>query len=360
MRELFRMDRRDYHPEGKVYERPSARAIIMKNGKVLLNYVSKYDCYEFPGGGIEAGETPEHAVRREVAEETGQVVVPESIREFGIVIRRQRDSKDPDGIFEQKNYYYRCDVTGEAVPRKPDEHEILEGAEPVWVDSLALPIERNRKAFERIGEPFIQREMRVMGMANEELRGQRREMTVEGTRQGYRRGRDSMNHPYTIREAVPDDAEKMILYLNQVGGESDNLLHGENEFHVPIEGVKRKLAMSKDAENSVVLIALENEQIIARAELLGYDAARIRHRAQFSISVKKEYWNQGIGTEMLKRIIEQAKKMKLRVIELEAISDNVRGIHLYHKMGFVDIGIYKDYFHVNGMFKDAVVMQKIL
>ena len=100
------------------------------------------------------------------------------------------------------------------------------------------------------------------------------------------RERDSMDNTYIIREADPDDAEKMILYLNQVGGESDNLLHGENEFTVPIEGVKRKLAMSKDSENSIVLIALENEQIIARAELDGYCAARIRHRAKFSISVK--------------------------------------------------------------------------
>ena len=169
-----------------------------------------------------------------------------------------------------------------------------------------------------------------------------------------------MDHPYIIREAVSEDAEKMILYLNQVGGESDHLLHGENEFNVPIEGVKRKLALSKDAENSIVLIALENEQIIARAELEGYHAARIRHRAKFSISVKKEYWHQGIGTEMIKRIIEQAKKMELRVIELEVISDNARGIRLYHKMGFIDIGIYKKYFYVNGIYKDAVVMQKVL
>ena len=169
-----------------------------------------------------------------------------------------------------------------------------------------------------------------------------------------------MNNTYIVREALPDDAERMILYLNQVGGESDNLLHGENEFNVPIEGVKRKLTLSYASENSIVLIALENEQIIARAELEGYYPARIRHRAKFSISVRKEYWNQGIGTEMLKRIIEQAKKMKISVIELEVISDNVRGIHLYHKMGFVDIGIYKNYFYVNGMFKDAVVMQKLV
>lgn len=92
-----------------------------------------------------------------------------------------------------------------------------------------------------------------------------------------------MNSTYIIREAVSDDAEQMIQYLNQVGGESDYLLHGENEFTVPIEGVRRKLAMSQASANSIILVALENEQIIARAELEGYHAARIRHRAKFSI-----------------------------------------------------------------------------
>ena len=170
MEELFRMDRKNYNPEGPVYERPSARGIVVKNGKVLLNHIAKYDCYEFPGGGLEAGEAPEAALVREIAEETGYVVKPESVREYGIVVRRQQDSRDPDGIFEQKNYYYFCEIGEETVPRKPDEHEILDGVSPVWVESLATPVHRNRKAFHRIGEPFMEREMRVMDMADEVLR----------------------------------------------------------------------------------------------------------------------------------------------------------------------------------------------
>ena len=51
MKELFRMDRKNYNPDGKVYRRPSSRAIILKDGKVLLNYIAKFGCYEFPGGG---------------------------------------------------------------------------------------------------------------------------------------------------------------------------------------------------------------------------------------------------------------------------------------------------------------------
>ena len=34
MRKLFQMDRQNYNPEGKVYKRPSARAVILKDGNM--------------------------------------------------------------------------------------------------------------------------------------------------------------------------------------------------------------------------------------------------------------------------------------------------------------------------------------
>lgn len=177
MNELFRMDRQNYDPDGPVYERPSSRGIILKDGKVLVNYIRKWDCYEFPGGGLEPGETPEQALVREIAEETGCVVRPESIEEFGVVIRRQQDSMDPQGIFEQKNYYYLCDIEDRVVERKPDPHEVEEGAEPVWVEALSHMVYKTRKAFERYGEAHMEREMRVMDMADRFLRRRSYERT---------------------------------------------------------------------------------------------------------------------------------------------------------------------------------------
>ena len=204
MKELFRIDRQNYNPEGKVYTRPSVKGIILKDGNVLLNYIAKYECYEFPGGGVESGETPEEALIREIAEETGHVVNPDSIEEYGYVLRRQQDSKDPDGIFENAVYYYFCDVTNETVPRQLVEHEIEEGVEPFWTDSLATPAHRTQKAFEKFGEPFMERETQVMRMADEELR-----------RRCYNR-----NEEEAIRSLGDDDYSAMLKYVKETLGEA--------------------------------------------------------------------------------------------------------------------------------------------
>ena len=163
-----------------------------------------------------------------------------------------------------------------------------------------------------------------------------------------------------IREAEIDDAEEMISYLNIVGGESDNLMHGPDGFKVPVEAVKRRIQVSHDADNSIILIALAGENIIARAELDGYPGAKLHHNARFSISVRKDYWNMKIGTKLMTEIIERAKKMNLHNIELEVIADNKAAIALYHKMGFSDVGVYRNYWFANNVYSDAIVMQKCL
>ena len=104
MRLLFEMDTRDYDPNGRAFVRPSARGIILRGGKVAMVHSLKYDYYKFPGGGIEPGETPVAALCREVAEESGLRVMPDSIREFGLVHRVQKSDQNEVEVFIQDYY----------------------------------------------------------------------------------------------------------------------------------------------------------------------------------------------------------------------------------------------------------------
>ena len=131
MRMLFTMDAKNYAPDAPLHIRPSVRGIVIRDGKVLMVHSLKYDYYKFPGGGIEAGECRIEALCREVREETGFAVLPDSVREYGMVHRRERDE---DGTtFIQDNFYYLCSI-GEELGQELDDYVDEEGFTPVFVD----------------------------------------------------------------------------------------------------------------------------------------------------------------------------------------------------------------------------------
>ncbi len=51
-----------------------ARAVIVRDGEILLLYLQKQDRYVLPGGGVKKDEEPLEALQREVREETGYEV----------------------------------------------------------------------------------------------------------------------------------------------------------------------------------------------------------------------------------------------------------------------------------------------
>ncbi len=121
MRTLFTIDTGDYHPQGTVLFRPCARGIVLRDGKAAMVYSEEYRYYKFPGGGIEAGESPVEAMIREVAEESGLVVLPGSVREYGRV-RRVSRGRDVD-MFIQDNDYYLCQTEEALSARQLDSYE---------------------------------------------------------------------------------------------------------------------------------------------------------------------------------------------------------------------------------------------
>ena len=157
---LFEIDKKDYDLNGKVFCRPSARGIILKDGKIAVIYSRKSKFYKIPGGGVEPGEDNLSAMIREVKEESGLTVLPETIKEFGYVHRIQKGEHEP--VFVQDNFYYLCDVENtQELPRYTDTEKSQEFI-PVFVD-LTEAIKVNQEYVKaHPWDVMIERELRVM------------------------------------------------------------------------------------------------------------------------------------------------------------------------------------------------------
>ena len=105
-------------------KRISCRAIIIKDGRILLSHETNKGNYMSPGGGIENGETSEECVEREVLEETGYII---KVTKPFITINEYCY----DTLYV--NRYFICEITGNG-QRNLTENEKFKKMEPEWVD----------------------------------------------------------------------------------------------------------------------------------------------------------------------------------------------------------------------------------
>lgn len=160
MKQLLVLDERNYDPSLPEIRRTGIRGIIFQ-GDQLLMIRSSFGEVKFPGGGQESGETDEATLLREVLEETGFHVLPESIRPFGQVEEKRLSVHEPM-IWHQINRYYFCHITGRQEVTHFTENEQKYGMHQVWV-TLEEAIAINREMMQREGRrAWNQRELRVL------------------------------------------------------------------------------------------------------------------------------------------------------------------------------------------------------
>lgn len=101
-------------------------------------------------------------------------------------------------------------------------------------------------------------------------------------------------------------------------------------------------------KNRIYFVAKDNDKIIGYIGLYEYDD----DLSIIGIALIKEYQNRGIGTRLLKKAKEVARKMSKKSISLEVDVLNTSAISFYNKNNFVVTNIRKKYYKDN----DALVM----
>ena len=164
-------------------------------------------------------------------------------------------------------------------------------------------------------------------------------------------------HSLTLRKPLEDDAEEIIQYLNIVGGESDNLRFGKNEFHLTVEEEREFIRRLNNDNSKLMILGLIENNIVGIAQISSSNMKRIAHNSEIAISVKKEYWRQGIGSMMIEQLIQFAKDQgKIKNISLGVKASNHNAIKLYEKFGFKKVGVHKNFFNINGEYDDKILM----
>ena len=103
--------------------RIGCRAVIVREGMLLLSHETKSGWWLIPGGGLEGDETPEACCIRETEEETGLIVRP--LRQFLTLYEYYEE-------YRYISHYFSCEVTGTGRMRLT-EVERQRGLEPQWL-----------------------------------------------------------------------------------------------------------------------------------------------------------------------------------------------------------------------------------
>lgn len=169
-----------------------------------------------------------------------------------------------------------------------------------------------------------------------------------------------MTMNFKIEKVTPDDAEDMLDYLKLIGSESDNLSFGAEGLPFFVEEERKYIQSVLDSKNSVILVAKKDDKIIGDCSISGH-AGRFLHRGELGIAVAKDYWNMGVGSDLLEKVLDIAKsELNLEVISLEVRTDNRTAIHLYEKFGFVYMGTYEKFFKIGEDYFSADFMNLYL
>ena len=149
-----------------------------------------------------------------------------------------------------------------------------------------------------------------------------------------------------IEKATPSDAAMLLEYLKQVGGETDNLTFGFEGMPFSVEVEAEFISNMENSRDDIMLLAKSDDKIVGCASLNRLPR-RMKHRGDFAVSVAKDYWNKGIGSQLLDNIIAFARENDFEVIDLQVRSDNKSAIHLYEKYGFKKIGEHPAFFRIS-------------
>jgi RimJ/RimL family protein N-acetyltransferase/8-oxo-dGTP pyrophosphatase MutT (NUDIX family) len=164
-------------------------------------------------------------------------------------------------------------------------------------------------------------------------------------------------HEILLRSAREEDAQILIDGLKEVCGETEYLLAYPDEIALTVEDEIGFIRKNNEAEKMGLLLAFVDGDYAGNTSVRVPGRRKFGHRGNIGIALKLKYTEIGLGTEMLKRILDKMREAGLDQAELEVFEANARARHVYEKLGFREVGRIPNAIKTDdGMYSDEIHM----
>lgn len=121
--------------------------------------------------------------------------------------------------------------------------------------------------------------------------------------------------------------------------QTDYLLSYPDEAGMTAGQEAEFLKEKTESPDEIELLAEVEGRVVGSAGIgrIG-EKVKVRHRAEFGISVDRAFWGLGIGRALTKACIDCARAAGYVQLELEVVADNEKAVGLYRSLGFAEYG----------------------
>lgn len=128
-----------------------------------------------------------------------------------------------------------------------------------------------------------------------------------------------------------------------------------------MEGLRADIKATAESPNNIMLLALDDDKIVSIGTISSTWKIKGRYIGELGIVVEMAHQAQGIGSEIIRRLIEWCRENGITTrVQLDTRTDNEVAVKLYKRFGFEIEGCLKNTTLIDGKYYDLYVMGMML
>ncbi|WOV83876.1 GNAT family protein [Sporosarcina jeotgali] len=164
-----------------------------------------------------------------------------------------------------------------------------------------------------------------------------------------------------ILSAQPLYASQIVKFYNKVGGETDYLSFGQDEYPLSAEEMADTIEGMKDSHGNCMLLMMDGEEIVGIGTIESSSKSRFRHVGTLGIVISQSHAGKGLGRMLMNALIDWSKDNgQTKKVSLVTRADNEHAIALYVSLGFEREGLFRKDFYDGGTYYDSLSMALFL